>query len=279
MKVSKQDSPDTFFVTEALDVWGAAVLEYTRGHLTFEKDKLVAISGIAKELYPFLQCRYLAGHWEVNLDRQLGWCCMGAYSRRPSTYRAPSWSWASVDGAIDQAMVVNTPGRVHHSLVTILHVHVNPLSAENPLGQVTGGVLKLRGQLIPFKRCASPQGIFHRIVLVHGKQTKLRMDFDDLLARYMVPSTLFALPVEVVTGSDLEVNGLVLERLEMEGLGFRRVGWIGKRGSSSFGEDLENDPLGRYFGKAWQVPGDEPGRLRWEFKPSEPEKTHVLEIF
>ncbi|KAG6360986.1 hypothetical protein INS49_009205 [Diaporthe citri] len=69
-------------VKRAFDVWGNAVSAYTVGNsdrrltdgssefaknLTNPADKLVAISAIAHELQPFMNCRYLAGHWETAL--------------------------------------------------------------------------------------------------------------------------------------------------------------------------------------------------------------------
>jgi hypothetical protein len=52
-------------------VWGEAVLVFSQAKLTRETDKLIAISAIAREMQPLMQCRYLAGHWESDLVRQL----------------------------------------------------------------------------------------------------------------------------------------------------------------------------------------------------------------
>jgi hypothetical protein len=42
--------------------------------------------------------QYLAGVWKADLFYQLCWCCARP-GRRPVKYRAPSWSWASIDEA------------------------------------------------------------------------------------------------------------------------------------------------------------------------------------
>jgi hypothetical protein len=42
---------------------------------------------------------YLAGIWRESLPEALTWSTQ-AESSRPKTYRAPSWSWASVDGRV-----------------------------------------------------------------------------------------------------------------------------------------------------------------------------------
>jgi hypothetical protein len=62
-------------------------------------DRLPALAGIARELEIAWKDTYVAGMWLSNLFEWLTW-----YSdcKEPpkSAYRAPSWSWASVDGTI-----------------------------------------------------------------------------------------------------------------------------------------------------------------------------------
>jgi hypothetical protein len=90
-------------------VWNAAVESFSRLTLTYQTDKLVEISAIAREMQPLMQCKYLAGLWEIDLIFQLPWSCdesgfnLGYISggraqiARPDQYQAPSWSWASVN--------------------------------------------------------------------------------------------------------------------------------------------------------------------------------------
>jgi hypothetical protein len=54
---SQQDKQD-------LDVWGALIELYTKGELTYETDRLVALAGMAHRLQETYQSRYLAGVWE-----------------------------------------------------------------------------------------------------------------------------------------------------------------------------------------------------------------------
>ncbi|OCK77250.1 HET-domain-containing protein, partial [Lepidopterella palustris CBS 459.81] len=76
--------------------WHDIVEEYTAKQLTFEKDKLPAISGIAKVLGFRLQgsTSYLGGLWAATISQDLVWRCLQP-STRPSESYAPSWSWAS----------------------------------------------------------------------------------------------------------------------------------------------------------------------------------------
>jgi len=67
--------------------------------------------------------------------------------RRPKEYRAPSWSWASVDGGI------NFPERISKGKfkdkveIEILCVSTQKKSADE-MGQILGGALTVRGPLM-----------------------------------------------------------------------------------------------------------------------------------
>lgn len=61
---------------------------FTACGLTKEKDKLIALSGIAKEMREFLDDRYFAGHWAKNLTWDLLWYVYnGNYPRGDPTFR------------------------------------------------------------------------------------------------------------------------------------------------------------------------------------------------
>ncbi|KAF3768061.1 HET-domain-containing protein, partial [Cryphonectria parasitica EP155] len=83
-------------------VWDEILQLYSSCALTQGGDKLVAISGIAKDLAVYLDDEYLAGLWRAKLVDGLLWRVerdemTGAYipAKRPQRYRAPTWSWAS----------------------------------------------------------------------------------------------------------------------------------------------------------------------------------------
>lgn len=83
--------------------WMDLVTEYSKCQLTYEKDKLFAISGIAAEWQSRLGegegRRYHSGVFECTLPQSLFWFSGGGPLKRLKE-RAPSWSWASVDGEI-----------------------------------------------------------------------------------------------------------------------------------------------------------------------------------
>jgi len=91
-------------------LWYKALIEnsYSPCHLTKKTDKLIAISGLAKIFAEYRPTsRYLAGLWEDELHLGLHWRMkLWMYEIRnhrsePEVYRAPSWSWASHDGAVE----------------------------------------------------------------------------------------------------------------------------------------------------------------------------------
>jgi hypothetical protein len=55
------------------DVWEAIVESFMCCGLTNEKDKLVALSGLVNEMYPFMDDEYVAGLWRRDLIMQLVW--------------------------------------------------------------------------------------------------------------------------------------------------------------------------------------------------------------
>ncbi|KAF2117899.1 heterokaryon incompatibility protein-domain-containing protein, partial [Lophiotrema nucula] len=86
--------------------WEILVADYSRCELSFGKDKLIALSGVAEDVYRLQRehcgaerSDYLAGLWRAHLPRSLLWKSHFPQDR-PHDYRAPTWSWASVDGPI-----------------------------------------------------------------------------------------------------------------------------------------------------------------------------------
>lgn len=119
--------------------WNTMVYLYTLGKLTFSEDKLVAISGIARVVKEETHDQYLAGLWRKDMEFQLCWC---PTRRRPQhmNYRAPSWSWASVDG-----MVASSTADKKHQYRHYAHVvdAYTTQSGQDPMGKVSGGQITI----------------------------------------------------------------------------------------------------------------------------------------
>ena len=124
---SRSSDPDyePYFNSDfAAEIWYHCVSEYTTRFLSRPSDKLIAISGLAEKYANPKLGRYLAGIWEQDLFRGLVWTRVkpreqtkGQYIsyialkakrtlasrafKPPLSYRAPSWSWASVNGPVE----------------------------------------------------------------------------------------------------------------------------------------------------------------------------------
>ena len=79
--------------------WPHLIERYSLRSMTYASDKLVALAGIAEKFGEALETRYVAGFWEDHMLEYLMWDT-GPGATETSSYRAPSWSWASLDGAI-----------------------------------------------------------------------------------------------------------------------------------------------------------------------------------
>jgi hypothetical protein len=76
-----------------------AVEQYSRRQMTFEKDKLVAISALARATHNNRQADYIAGLWRDSLTLGLTWC-RSSNGHKSTTFECPSWSWASQNSEI-----------------------------------------------------------------------------------------------------------------------------------------------------------------------------------
>ncbi|KAJ8474943.1 hypothetical protein ONZ51_g6891 [Trametes cubensis] len=146
--------------------WCGAVEDYSRRSLSDPSDKLVACAGLAEMFARVLRSEYLAGLWRDSLLRDLLWeRCL--YSDRqtlgpepsghPRGYRAPSWSWASTDVAVNFMTSSNGEPLVEVVECTVTLKDKTLL----PFGPVIDGslVLRTRWRLHPCKKHTErPQG-------------------------------------------------------------------------------------------------------------------------
>jgi hypothetical protein len=136
------------------DRWRSMVRSYVELSLTYESDRLPALSGVAKQMGSVRKGRYLAGLWEDSLFEDLMWWVTESdmpQVRRPKEWRAPSWSWASIEGRILHRIY---PIKTIHC--TINEDEIIP-AGQDPTGEVASGKLVVSGVLMPAKlRHVSP---------------------------------------------------------------------------------------------------------------------------
>lgn len=81
--------------------WSDIVEEFTRRKIGKDEDRLPALAGLAKKYRDATGYEYLAGVWRQELPAALLWEKKGwNYLKSPAGFRAPSWSWASLEGEI-----------------------------------------------------------------------------------------------------------------------------------------------------------------------------------
>ncbi|TDZ33247.1 hypothetical protein C8035_v011713 [Colletotrichum spinosum] len=88
-------------VSRAGTVWWNLIEDYATRVFTYDSDRLVAFGGIAsayQRLSGLHEQAYLAGFWRHTLSKDLLWTVrQGRRSCPPQCYRAPTWSWASME--------------------------------------------------------------------------------------------------------------------------------------------------------------------------------------
>lgn len=131
--------------------WNDLMLDYCNRKMSHACDRLLALSAIAadfQEQEP--KNRYLAGLWKEHLPGSLFWFFYGTgESRRPPNYRAPSWSWASIDTENWYHNPLIKPkykqiarySFLKHGALQIGEVFTEPADSRLPFGNARGGHL------------------------------------------------------------------------------------------------------------------------------------------
>lgn len=145
------------------EIWKRVVETYTKMELTDPKDRLIALSGIAKMIKERMQTEgiedeYIAGLWQRGLTSQLLWYVNEADGHEPQPfdnnrpksrdgsellYRAPTFSWASVETSrgITFAEITKVGLRISLEVVRLKYL------TDDNFGILTGGYIVLKGNL------------------------------------------------------------------------------------------------------------------------------------
>ncbi|MCJ1451255.1 hypothetical protein MMC28_001591 [Mycoblastus sanguinarius] len=128
--------------------WHNLISTYSVRQLTYESDRLPALSGVAAKIKSLTQSDYVAGLWMKKMPLDLCWSTDYQISSLsvplvlPSQYIAPSWAWPSVRGAL--FFIDDDPKQPFTPLAEVEEV-VCKVFGLNPYGQVSYGSLVLRG--------------------------------------------------------------------------------------------------------------------------------------
>jgi len=132
--------------------WADIIENYSSRELSVEDDKLPAVAAVAEryaELAPVTD--YLAGLWRENLLSQCLWRVWDSEkTSRPQNYRAPSWSWASINGAIWPWPPLDPiEGNSLSPVCPLLHAETTSSPTMNRFGSVQAGVLRIHARMRP----------------------------------------------------------------------------------------------------------------------------------
>ncbi|MCJ1324817.1 hypothetical protein MMC10_001479 [Thelotrema lepadinum] len=133
-------------VEQTLGHWGRIVEVYSASDLTFQKDKIIALSGIVELTQQLLQDEFCAGLWRTKIEVQLAWLAdQGSSKRRRSVpLRAPTWSWLSM---ITPVQYVKIDGYRDYDVIeraTVTEVKLENNTPDEKTGEVTTGYLRMR---------------------------------------------------------------------------------------------------------------------------------------
>ncbi|KAJ1333199.1 HET domain-containing protein [Microdochium nivale] len=170
--ISQSHSFDHF--EQLFQSWNYLVTYYSEKRLTMPADKLIAISGLAKDMKATLSTvkprgthRYLAGLWEENFLQTLDWFVKEPASR-VSKYRAPSWSWACVDGSIHMSSQTR---KRDTKIISNLEATDMVYKNNDETGEVVSGAITLQGPCSKVRTVCSDdldQQHQRKIVGLHG---------------------------------------------------------------------------------------------------------------
>ena len=241
-----------------MESWRHALEDYSGLILSRPtEDKLVAIGGIAKRVAEITDDRYIAGLFKRRFIEHLCWKADLSCNSAPK-WRAPSWSWASVDGHTTFRRDIFAGGLAE--MVSLREVRAETLDPKNPFGPLKAASLRLQGRLVDvFAPSRWSSSI--TILLAHGVDKegvpgpigREVHDFQCMLDGHnlglSMPPRVYMLPlglklsdwkdtklmnhylnnpaqVEYPPG-EVEMQGLLLQRTS-EG-SFRRIGFIERR--------------------------------------------------
>jgi len=99
------------------------------------------------ELFHQQTCQdYVAGLWRDKLEHQLCWSTLFSFTIRPPTYRAPTWSWASIDGTILLSAFESyqdEPPSDCRSYIHVKSIDIELKSQDNPFGEILDAHLQI----------------------------------------------------------------------------------------------------------------------------------------
>ncbi|CAN9464833.1 unnamed protein product [Alternaria alternata] len=210
-------------------LWFNFIEEYTSCNMSFQSDKLPALSGVISALQKLTGDVCLAGVWKSWFLQGLLWRLQqpdrdnyaGSQKKpqRTISWRAPTWSFASVEGAVTYAPLEHDPGM--GMCAELLDCDVTPKGV-NPLGEITDGFAKIRARITAlFDVAPQPweRGMVCKIRMTNNRVADGRVffDFDVFESCEVVMVTphngIAIIPVNVAESTYVRVGALSVYRI------------------------------------------------------------------
>ena len=254
-------------------LWQQLVNRYTLADLTYpEKDKLIAISGLARGIGP--PSEYVAGLWKHELLEAIRWLVRdvekGLKPRRASNYRAPSWSWASIDGP------VLSPGRTSPkspiNAARLLDVHVELLT-DDPYGAIKTAYIRLQASLVSARVTVKSKTITTRPTFRSGFLEDVPIETPQIIYLNYLETAQCSLSLDEREARDGEIlhcvplvmdenhiDGLILTPTNVHGQ-YTRVGTF----RNQTGKRLQSKDDFKFYCKASPIPITPEGYSQYVF--------------
>jgi Heterokaryon incompatibility protein (HET) len=139
-----------------LERWIRIVEEYSPLQLSYSRDRLPALSGLAKQIQEHAKTglgQYVAGLWDGYTGEFIGWknALLWAkredepLTKRPVPWGGPTWTWASVNGGVSYLWEGQAKGHGSLCFVSNEVAHTSPVTRGEPTGEIQAASLSLRG--------------------------------------------------------------------------------------------------------------------------------------
>lgn len=178
IRLQGHEDPDLHLQPEIypLELWRRIVEVYSKTAITNPGDKMIALSGMARWMArkigtPERPAEYVAGMWRTHLASQLLWRIEPVFresekdsffehpSTDPDKYRAPSFSWASINA--EKGHGVTYADITDRDLfIEVESVTITLESDADEYGMISSGDLILRGKLRKTTFHKKPKGRF-----------------------------------------------------------------------------------------------------------------------
>lgn len=224
--------------------WLQILRNYTRCALTRPaEDKFAAIAGIAEAMSPLFKSEYVAGFFRSQLPASLLWIRQGERDGKKGIpkraldrcrYRAPTWSWASMDV---QLVFPVFPDHSTSLLATVVDIRIGLANPQNSFGPLRSAELTLRGFAAPvewdrnldtpykddtgYSLSSDPSGD-HLALSPHCcsfDEFELDSDYSEATTENLDQAVVFC-----ILSDEYAVRGLVLRRSADGGPSYTRLG-------------------------------------------------------